>query len=428
MDVGRRVYRQYEEYPYPGKNSAKEISPGELYLHSVDVPFFLRDQRLVDVRRMKILDAGCGTGRSLVALARANHGASVTGIDPSSSSTAIAREYTQRHSTNVDIFDLDISRVTELGTQFDYINCSDVLYLVTPQHDALLALRAVLADDGLMRCNFHSYHDRYWFYRAQELFSSLGVDSDGISRLAIQRARSAVRAMTGRSPLKRALLAGNGAQASDSRIINNWMLQGDRGTTIDSAIKALDAAGLRFLSMINRHAWQWRAVFDEHAVDSWLRETLESMTRVQELRICELVSAPGRLLDMWCDRGVVPFHLSIEKQLDDPNVVFSVHSAFRTDVVRGELTRAIAEVRAIQLNQYIPWAGVREILLPEDCLMLLMLGEGPLGGEAIARRLNSMTSLRNRVIGSLAEHIVGPAAEVARRLQVFGAIFASRRE
>ena len=97
-----------------------------------------------------ILIAGCGTSQA------AKHAlrwpaARVTGIDFSAASVRHTDELKRKHGLdNLQVHQLPLTRVSELGATFDQIVCTGVLHHLPDPDAGLQALRDVLAPGGVM--------------------------------------------------------------------------------------------------------------------------------------------------------------------------------------------------------------------------------------------------------------------------------------
>jgi len=149
--VTRAVAAQYGRWPYPVWQRANAVtlrSLGEsLQACGPDAPI------LPD--RPNILVAGCGTGREAMAMARLAPDATVTAIELSDTSLAVARTRCAGQA-NLRLLRHDLHAVAELGQQFDYIVCSGVLHHLPDPEAGWAALVDVLAPDGAMQVALYS--------------------------------------------------------------------------------------------------------------------------------------------------------------------------------------------------------------------------------------------------------------------------------
>lgn len=192
-------WSQFDELPYP--NLPLDQAPGNhpVYLsaHSAVIPYYLRYQQVPDTHDKWILDAGCGSGFKAMALALANPGAHIVGVDISPKSIELAQQRIERHgSANpIEFHCLPVEEVSKLSYTFDYINCDETLYLLPDPAAGLSAMRSVLNPDGIIRVNLHSDLQRTDCYRVQSLFKRLGCMEGAITRDEIELVRQTMRSL-----------------------------------------------------------------------------------------------------------------------------------------------------------------------------------------------------------------------------------------
>jgi SAM-dependent methyltransferase len=149
--VTRAVAAQYGRWPYPvcqRANATTLRSLGEsLRACGPDAP------TLPD--RPNILVAGCGTGREAMNLARLAPDATVTAIELSDTSLAVARARCAGQG-NLRFLRHDLHTVAELGQRFDYIVCSGVLHHLSDPEAGWAVLVDVLAPGGAMQVALYS--------------------------------------------------------------------------------------------------------------------------------------------------------------------------------------------------------------------------------------------------------------------------------
>jgi len=148
-DISQRVRTQYEEFPYPrwktlsGSNIDSDIMP------------------LLSGRKLRILVAGCGTGREALNAAVLFPDADILAVDLSLTSLAYARGRAEMHGiTNVDFRHGDILKLGALDEKFDYITSSGVLHHLADPEAGWKILRGLLKPKGLMRVALYSERGR----------------------------------------------------------------------------------------------------------------------------------------------------------------------------------------------------------------------------------------------------------------------------
>ena len=132
-----------------------------------------------------ILIAGCGTSQAAKHAMRWPS-AQVTGIDFSATSIHHTEELKQKYNLeNLQLRQLSIERVEELGNSFDQIVCTGVLHHLPNPDAGLAALRDVLTPDGAMHLMVYAPYGRTGIYMLQEFCRRVGIHAtdDGIRDL-----------------------------------------------------------------------------------------------------------------------------------------------------------------------------------------------------------------------------------------------------
>ena len=141
----------YERMPYPPPLTTLE-EHRELYKNPIrrSAQFHLLWPTEPLRENLEILVAGCGTSQAArYALREPN--ARVTGIDLSETSLRFTKDLKQKYDLkNLELHQLPIERVGELGRTFDQIVCTGVLHHLPDPEIGLRALRDALRLDGAM--------------------------------------------------------------------------------------------------------------------------------------------------------------------------------------------------------------------------------------------------------------------------------------
>lgn len=140
---GHSVRAMYEVYPYPspiaGDSLIEDVANG-LYA--------LFGER--SLKGWRVLDAGCGTGHRLVAVARRYPGASFVGIDMTTASLDVAKRLARKHGVgNLRLEHGDILHLDVPG-EFDLVICTGVIVCLDNPQKGVENLAARLAPDGML--------------------------------------------------------------------------------------------------------------------------------------------------------------------------------------------------------------------------------------------------------------------------------------
>jgi SAM-dependent methyltransferase len=117
---------------------------------------------------LEILIAGCGTSQA-ARYALREPDARITAIDVSNTSLRHTRDFQRKYNLeNLELHQLPIERVRELGRSFDLVVCTGVLHHLPDPDDGLRALRDVLRPSGAMRLMVYAHYGRAGIYMMQE--------------------------------------------------------------------------------------------------------------------------------------------------------------------------------------------------------------------------------------------------------------------
>jgi 2-polyprenyl-3-methyl-5-hydroxy-6-metoxy-1,4-benzoquinol methylase len=166
----------YEDHPYPAP-----IDNLNRYRDLYRNPDRRRAQSLLlwptekPPASREILVAGCGTSQAAMYALREPE-AHVTAIDISHTSLRHTRELRRQYGLqNLDLHQLAIEQVAELGKTFDQIICTGVLHHLADPDIGLRSLRNVLAPNGAMQLMVYAKYGRAGIYMMQEYCRLLGV-------------------------------------------------------------------------------------------------------------------------------------------------------------------------------------------------------------------------------------------------------------
>jgi ubiquinone/menaquinone biosynthesis C-methylase UbiE len=169
--------------------------------------------------------------------------AQVTGIDCSATSVRRTEELKKKYKLeNLQVRQLAIERVNDLGTIFDQIVCTGVLHHLTDPDAGLRALRGVLKPDGAMQLMVYAPYGRAGIYMLQEFCRRLGIHATDAN---IHDLIGALGALPPGHPLQSLL-----AQAPDFRdeaaLADALLHPQDRAYSVPQLFDFLANAGLTF--------------------------------------------------------------------------------------------------------------------------------------------------------------------------------------
>lgn len=394
-DLLEKIRQQFNSLPYP--NVPIEQSPqhdaNALYIHNLITPFYLRNQTLIDSRQVAILDVGCGSGYKTLTLAEANPGATVVGIDLSEKSLELARQRLHYYGfTQAQFHALPLDQIAQLGLEFDYINCDEVLYLMPDLVPALATLKAVLKPKGILRGNLHGLYQRQHYFRAQDLFALMGLMQGNPSEPEINTVLETLQAFKDGVPLKRETWKPqDAAKHPQEYVLMNFLFQGDQGYTIPDLFAALREADLEFICMVNQRHWDLRTLFQNpQDLPAFWQTALPQLSIEERLQIFELIAPVHRLLDFWCGHlgQTQSWQMPQNWQLSDwQTAQVQIHPQLQTASAKADLIEAIQQQRSVELNRHLAAPVTTPVMLnPYLAACLLPLWDAPLRFPALVQR------------------------------------------
>jgi SAM-dependent methyltransferase len=189
-----------------------------------------------------VLVAGCGTSQAAKYALRWP-AARVTGIDFSVTGVRATEALKRKYDLgNLEVHQLPIERVSELGATFDQIVCTGALHHLADPDVGLAALRDVLNRDGAMHLMVYAPYGRAGIYMMQELCRRIGVEasSGGIEDLV-----RALEVLPPGHPLEPLLREAPDFQ-DDAGLADALLNPRDRAYSVPQVFELVERAGLAF--------------------------------------------------------------------------------------------------------------------------------------------------------------------------------------
>jgi ubiquinone/menaquinone biosynthesis C-methylase UbiE len=394
-DLLEKIRQQFDFGPYPRipVDKSPRGDASLLFAHNLTIPHYLRYQRVVDTQGTVILDAGCGSGYKSLILAEANPGAKIVGVDLSEASVKLANERLKYHQfENVEFHALSIENLSTLEMEFDYINCDEVLYLLPDPVAGLTAFRTVLKPEGIIRSNLHSSLQRSNFYRVQNLLKLMGLMEDNPEEMEMDVLKEFMQSLKDGLDLKlRTWKPAYETQDSAEVLLANFLLQGDKGSTIPEMFNYLDEAGLEFISMLNWRQWGLLDLFkNPDDLPAFLAISLPEVSLQDQLRMYELLNPEHRLLDFWCghpDKPCSAIPVSEWQAQDWEQAMIYLNPQLSTTKAKEEFSKCVQEQQPLDMFTLLNNTARGSTFIDTSTVALLM---------ALMEEPYSMASLRDR--------------------------------
>lgn len=403
-----KVRQQFDAAPYP-RIPLDEYPTDMKYLslYNMVTAYYLRYQKVVSTEGRLILDAGCGSGFKSLALAVANPGARIVGIDLSEQSVNLARERLKYHGlNNVEFHAISLYDLPELGMEFDYIHCDETLYLLPDIVAGLKAMKAVLKPEGIIRTNLHSISQRRHFFTAQTLFKKLGFMDEIPGELEIEQAKETMKALKNEVSLKARTWMPD-YENDPQWYCANYLLQGDRGYSIPEIFAALRTSELEFISMVNWQRWNLLDLFqDPNNLPVALGMTLPELSVEEQLHLYEMLHPVHRLIDFWCGHPNTPISfVPVEEWTDSDwqEALVHLHPNLRVPAVKQEMLTCVSEIKMLEITQFLPFVKEPTLLMDSmvvSCLIPLL--EKPMQMQSLVKRWHQVRPINPITLEAIA--------------------------
>jgi SAM-dependent methyltransferase len=317
------VRRQYEAFPDPSP-SAVPIGPGQLDRVDDNLHFGWSWSRYRHCYRraesLRVLDAGCGTGLSSLALARLNPGARVVGVDAAPRALELARGRAAASGlTGVEFRAHDLDDPIPGGWgPFDFVVCRRVLGQAADPARVLRNVAAALDHRGLLHVTLPTLVGRTPARQMRQAVLAVAPPDAPLERKA-ELGLELFRLLRPDHPVRRYEEAYSGkALPSVERFIAGYLGEGETDWTLPQAIKLVESAGLQFLFAATRAPWRADRVFDGASVTDELKDrvnaldprdlaslidALDPMLHADEYRIYACLAEHEPQIPAWADEA-----------------------------------------------------------------------------------------------------------------------------
>jgi 2-polyprenyl-3-methyl-5-hydroxy-6-metoxy-1,4-benzoquinol methylase len=394
---GDKVHYQYDQFPYPDK--PVDQFPEDAYLLAccnLTTPYYLRNRRIAPLPQCQILDVGCGSGWTTLAVAAANPEAQVIGIDFSPQSIALAQQRCHYHNLEhrVHFHCLSLEEVDRLGMKFDMINCDEVLYLIPDPFFFLQTFQKILKPNGIIRGNFHSARQRHYYYSAQDFFKEINIFHETAGAEEIEMIKNIFNCLRDDVLIKAKTIDPH-TELSGESVRMNFMIQGDRGFTIPQIFELLRGANLEFIQVLEWTTWRLDTLFKTYDdLPIFLAYGFNDLDPETHLHLYELLNPVHRLIDFWCGHPLDPdlapdLAPDLNPDLDScskiapgthnlsPDLMLHFHPLLRRPQVYQTCLQAIANLQPFNLSGALPIIPNPLLLSPQIATVLLPLFGAP---------------------------------------------------
>ena len=290
-EISDRVRQQYERFPYPDYDPDWDrpqlLVSGHLSLMSEVLWAGKKSPE-----GLRVLDAGCGTGSPLVAMAMAYPDTDITAVDFSETSLNKAQWLAKEHNVkNIRFFHLPIEQLPELGLTFDFVSASGVLHHLSDPAAGLKAIGEVLEPQGAASIMLYGKYGRTGVYMMQEALKlSSETGNHQLTPEHIQFAYQLAQQVPSWHPMAARSRGREMQEGKDAGIVDLLLHANDIPFDVPAVYKLCRDAGMKF------HRWLFPLIYnaDNYFNEPFLlnRMAKTNMSRPRQEEIAEL--AHGR--------------------------------------------------------------------------------------------------------------------------------------
>lgn len=289
--VSASVEALYDRFPFPPETILDEPPIGYNWRWHYPSAFSFCAGYLPELgRKLRILDAGCGTGESTSYLVHLNPDAEIVGIDLSNEALKVAQERLQRalpdQTHRAQYIHKSIFDVAELQGQFDLINCVGVIHHTPDPLRALRALASKLAPGGIMHIFVYAKNGRWEISLMQEALRLLQHGQRNFDD-GVRLGRAVFDALPDGNRLKvREQTRWAAENQRDATFADMYCHTCEVDYDVHSLFNIIDASGLDFIGMSNPRTWDLAKLLGNNPE---LLERAESLSQREQYRLVELL-------------------------------------------------------------------------------------------------------------------------------------------
>ncbi|MEC4985050.1 MAG: class I SAM-dependent methyltransferase [Oscillatoria sp. PMC 1068.18] len=264
-EISTAVQRLYDTYPFPPEPLLDEPPPGYNWRWNWVAAYNFCLGQKPPQEKIRILDAGCGTGVGTEYLVHLNPEAEVVGIDLSSGALKVAKERCRRSGANrVQFHQLNLVEADQLPGEFDLINCVGVLHHLPDPIAGIQALARKLAPGGLMHIFVYGELGRWEISLMQQAIALLQKKQRGDYQDGVQIGRKIFASLPENNRIvKREKERWSLENQRDECFADMYVHPQEIDYNIETLFELIEASGLKFIGFSNPQIWQLERLLDK---------------------------------------------------------------------------------------------------------------------------------------------------------------------
>lgn len=262
-EVRKAVQKLYNTYPFPPDPLLDEPPPGYNWRWHYQSAYNFCKGKKPSTDKVRILDAGCGTGSSTEYLVLHNPQADILAVDISENALATAQRRLEKSGVlknfqgHIEFKQFNIEDARELSGSFDLINSVGVLHHLPNPVVGIQALADKLADGGLFHIFVYGELGRWEVLLMQRAIALLQGDNKGDYENGVKVGREIFAGLPESSRiLQREKERWQLENQRDECFADMYVHPNEFDYNIDSLFEFIKTSGLEFVGFSNPDFWQ----------------------------------------------------------------------------------------------------------------------------------------------------------------------------
>lgn len=291
-EVTEAVRRLYNTYPFPPDPLLDEPPTGYNWRWHYQAAYNFCTGIKPKRERIRILDAGCGTGSGTEYLLLHNPKADIVAVDISEKALEIAQRRLEKSGIlkdfqgSITFKQLPVESVGQLEGEFDFINCVGVLHHLPQPEVGLKALASKLAPGGIFHIFVYGELGRWEIRLMQQAIALLNDKKDDYKE-GVRIGRKIFAALPENNRLvRREKERWAWENQRDECFADMYVHPQEIDFNINTLFDFINSSGLEFVGFSNPQVWQLERLLGK---DEELMKKAQSLPEKQRYRLIELL-------------------------------------------------------------------------------------------------------------------------------------------
>lgn len=292
-DLRKAVQQLYNTYPFPPDPLLDEPPSGYNWRWHYQSAYNFCTGIKPNREKIRILDAGCGTGSGTEYLILHNPYADITAIDISENALAMAEKRLQKSGVlahfhgSITFKQLPLESAVTLEGSFDLINCVGVLHHLPNPTTGIKALAEKLAPGGIMHVFVYGELGRWEIRLMQEAIALLQGEKRGDYQDGVKVGREIFATLPEDNRLvKREKERWQWENQRDECFADMYVHPCETDYNVNTLFEFINSSGLEFVGFSNPDIWQVERLIGKNPD---LMSRVKNLTPQQRYRLIELL-------------------------------------------------------------------------------------------------------------------------------------------